>query len=77
MRLLHRCDGCNKMRTDVRSCGKDSNGDPDAPDLCFFCRKDVSKGKFLRTDLKCLHKLTIAPNSKGTFCIDCGKVLGR
>jgi hypothetical protein len=34
------CDGCGKVRSDVRSCGRDSNGDPDAPDLCFICRKE-------------------------------------
>ena len=40
-----RCDGCEKQRSDVRSCGKDSNGDPDAPDLCFVCRKEAEKGR--------------------------------
>jgi hypothetical protein len=35
----HLCDGCNKQRRDVKSVGRDSNGEPDAPDLCFFCRK--------------------------------------
>lgn len=35
----HTCDGCGKNRRDVKACGKDSNGDPDAPDLCFICRK--------------------------------------
>jgi hypothetical protein len=32
------------MRNDVQSVGRDSNGDPDAPDLCFFCRKTVERG---------------------------------
>lgn len=36
---MKECDGCGKMRRDVKSCGRDANGDPDAPDLCFFCRK--------------------------------------
>ena len=39
------CDGCQKERGDVRSCGKDSNGDPDAPDLCFLCRMEGVKGR--------------------------------
>ena len=39
------CDGCNKVRRDVRSVGRDSNGDPDAPDLCFICRKEAERGK--------------------------------
>jgi len=39
------CDGCDKDRSDVRSCGRDSNGDPDAPDLCFLCRKEGERGK--------------------------------
>lgn len=39
------CDGCGKVRGDVRSCGRDSNGDPDAPDLCFICRKEGEKGR--------------------------------
>lgn len=36
------CDGCGKERRDVRSVGRDANGDPDAPDLCFLCRKKYS-----------------------------------
>jgi len=39
------CDGCNKDRRDVQSCGRDANGDADAPDLCFLCRKLGEKGK--------------------------------
>lgn len=39
------CDGCCKKRRDVKSCGRDSNGDPDAPDLCFLCRKEGDRGK--------------------------------
>jgi hypothetical protein len=34
------CDGCDKERGDVRSVGRDYNGDPDAPSLCFVCRKE-------------------------------------
>lgn len=40
------CDGCDKDRSDVRSCGQDANGDADAPDLCFVCRKEASRGRF-------------------------------
>lgn len=32
------CDGCGKERLDVRSCGRDSAGDPDSPDFCTTCR---------------------------------------
>lgn len=39
------CDGCDKMRFDVRSMGRDSNGDPDAPDYCFICRKEGERRK--------------------------------
>lgn len=39
------CDGCNKERRDVQSCGTDANGDPDAPDLCFVCRKEGERGR--------------------------------
>lgn len=44
-RKLHYCDGCGKERADVQSCGRDANGDPDAPDLCFLCRKEGQRGK--------------------------------
>jgi len=54
-RKLHRCDGCGKDRADVKACGRDANGDPDAPDLCFICRKegerrriyDSGKGRYV------------------------------
>lgn len=39
------CDGCNRERHDVKACGKDANGDPDAPDLCFVCRKEGERGR--------------------------------
>lgn len=42
---LHHCDGCGKQRRDVKSCGKDANGDADAPDLCFICRKEAARGR--------------------------------
>ena len=46
------CDGCNKERRDVRSCGRDANGDPDAPDLCFICRKEGERGRVYVRKLK-------------------------
>lgn len=42
---LSYCDGCGKDRKDVQSCGRDANGVPDAPDLCFLCRKEGERGK--------------------------------
>lgn len=39
------CDGCGKERRDVVSCGRDSDGVPDAPDLCFICRKENERGR--------------------------------
>ena len=44
------CEGCQKNRRDVQSCGRDSNGDVDAPDLCFICRKEASRGKAFDTN---------------------------
>lgn len=26
--------------------GRDDNGDPDAPDMCFICIKEAERGKF-------------------------------
>jgi len=43
------CDGCRKLRRDVQACGRDSNGDPDAPDLCFLCRKENERGRIWDT----------------------------
>jgi hypothetical protein len=39
------CDGCGKERRDVRACGRDSNGDPDAPALCFLCRVEGQRNR--------------------------------
>ena len=39
------CDGCGKLRSDVQAMGRDANGDPDAPDLCFICRKEGERGR--------------------------------
>jgi hypothetical protein len=49
---LHDCDGCGKPSRDLRAMGRDSNGDPDAPCLCFFCRKRVERRQPLSTDPK-------------------------
>jgi hypothetical protein len=37
------CDGCGKDRRDVVSVGRDANGEPDAPDLCFLCRAEDAR----------------------------------
>ena len=39
------CDGHGTERGDVRSCGRDANGDADAPDLCFLCRVEGERGR--------------------------------
>jgi hypothetical protein len=39
------CDGCGKERADVQPCGRDANGDPDAPDLCFVCRVEWQRSR--------------------------------
>lgn len=39
------CDGCGKVRRDVQACGRDGDGAPDAPCLCFICRKQGSGGR--------------------------------
>ncbi len=51
MRKLHHCDGCGKERADVRSCGRDAAGMPDAPDLCFLCREEESRGRIFNRQL--------------------------
>lgn len=35
-----RCDICQRPRLDVRSMGRDANGDADAPDMCPVCREE-------------------------------------
>lgn len=37
-KALASCDGCGRKSATVESCGRDANGDPDAPDLCETCR---------------------------------------
>jgi hypothetical protein len=46
MAKLHNCDGCGKMRRDLIACGRDANGEADAPDLCFICRKEMNRNRF-------------------------------
>lgn len=36
--MTHVCDTCGKNRRDIKDMGTDSNGDPDAPSMCFVCR---------------------------------------
>lgn len=43
------CDGCGRKGGDIKSCGKDANGDPDAPDLCFLCRTKAEREFGYRT----------------------------
>lgn len=40
MAVMNICDCCNKPRKDIVSMGRDDNGDPDSPDMCFICRKE-------------------------------------
>lgn len=44
------CDCCHKVRGQITSMGRDDNGDPDAPDMCFICIKEGERGKVF--DLK-------------------------
>jgi hypothetical protein len=39
------CDGCGKERRDISLVGKDADGEPDAPGLCFICRKEMERGR--------------------------------
>ena len=41
---LPQCDLCGNHRRDVRSVGKDANGDPDAPDACGTCLDESRSG---------------------------------
>jgi hypothetical protein len=43
-RKLATCDGCGRKGGDIQSCGRDANGEPDAPSLCFLCRKTYERG---------------------------------
>lgn len=43
------CDCCNKQRKDVIACGRDYNGAPDAPDMCFLCRAEYKRGRIFST----------------------------
>jgi hypothetical protein len=57
------CDGCGKERRDVQACGRDYNGDPDSPDLCFLCRREGERGKFYDHKLKKYIRESFAPMS--------------
>jgi hypothetical protein len=63
------CDGCGKESRDVQSCGKDANGEPDAPDLCFVCRKEGARGRVF--DRKA-QKYVEACHFDHNFLCDCG-----
>jgi len=57
MSIQHECDACGKKRRDIQACGRDSNGEPDAPDLCFVCRVEWQKGRvFCRTSGRYIHQ---------------------
>lgn len=43
--MLTTCDCCGRERRDVKAMGRDSNGDPDAPAMCFICRKEWESRK--------------------------------
>jgi len=60
--MKHRCDGCGKERLDVRSIGRDSNGDPDAPDMCFICRKEGERGSVWNDKVKGYVHHTLTDN---------------
>ena len=61
---LTTCDCCGKQRADVRSMGRDANGDPDAPDMCFICIKEAQHGRVWSS-----KKEQYIPN--WMFCIEC------
>lgn len=42
---MPQCDLCKKNRKSVRSVGRDLNGDLDAPDVCFICEREHSRGR--------------------------------
>ena len=50
-KTMRECDGCGKLRRDVRSCGRDSAGDTDGPDLCFLCRTENIRGRIFDAGL--------------------------
>jgi len=47
------CDTCQREnRSDIISMGKDANGDPDAPDMCFICRVEYSRKRIYNKETK-------------------------
>lgn len=45
------CDGCHRNAR-LTSVGRDSNGDLDAPDLCFLCQREGARGKIYHSQTK-------------------------
>jgi len=39
------CDCCGRVSSSVVSMGRDANGEPDAPDVCWLCRRQEERGK--------------------------------
>lgn len=58
---LPQCDGCGRLSRSVESCGQDTNGDPDAPDLCFLCRVEEKRGRYYDRKLKMYKHYTLFP----------------
>jgi len=65
--MKHRCDGCGQIKADVRSMGRDSNGDPDAPDMCFICRKEGERGNVWNDKVKAYVDVTLEDNDLTTM----------
>jgi len=40
------CEGCGKLRSDLKP-----QSDPDAPRLCFLCRKEARAGRYFNAEL--------------------------
>jgi len=40
---LASCDNCDST-DDVKSSGRDAEGEPDGPDLCVHCREELAAG---------------------------------
>ena len=56
---MNYCDGCHKMRSDVRSCGIDPNsGDADPGGFCFLCRVEWARHRRFDTKVgKYVHEI--------------------
>lgn len=42
---MGQCDCCGRVSRSVVSMGRDANGDADAPDMCWVCRRQSQRGK--------------------------------